>query len=77
LRTKVRVFGGKFKWAKLGRPRGIGKNIEILRSMAHGDTLWALTWPKCACFLTAAKRRRIKLSYRQIPGTDEYMIKRL
>ena len=75
-RTKIRVFGGRIRYAKIGRPRGVGKNIELLNRLPFGDTVWNLTLRQARNFKKAAQRRSISISILKIPYTDTYAIRR-
>lgn len=74
-RTKIRVFG-RIRYAKVGRPRGVGKNIEMLNRLPYGDTIWGLNLRQARNFLKAAQRRNIAISVFKVPATDTYAIRR-
>ncbi len=55
-----------------GRPRGFGRNIDLLKSMKPGDTAWNIGWRRLTTIIKSAKNMGLKLKYRKIPGTRSY-----
>lgn len=60
-----------------GRKRGDGCNLVFLKSLTSGDTAWGLSERKMRSVKMTAFKKKIKISIRQIPDTDTYVIKKL
>ncbi len=58
-----------------GRPKGKGKNIEFLKALRPGDTVWDVSRRKMWSFVSTARDLGIKLMVRRIPNSKKYAFK--
>ncbi len=55
-----------------GRPRGKGRNIDLLESLKPGDTAWNVGARRMTTIVKTARKLGLKLTYRKIPGTRSF-----
>jgi len=55
-----------------GRPPGTGRNIDLLKSLKPGDTVWNIGTRRMNSIVASARAIGIKLVVRKIPGTRSY-----
>jgi hypothetical protein len=55
-----------------GRPRGRGKNLDLLNKLRPEDTVWDVTAKRMRSIIVSANEHGFKLMVRNIPNTKRY-----
>jgi hypothetical protein len=58
-----------------GRPPGKGVNLDLLKSLKDGDTVWDVSKKKMRSIIVSANLAGIRLTVRAIPNTKRYAFK--
>jgi hypothetical protein len=61
----------------VGRPKGSGSNIRLLKKLKPGNSIWELTWKKANSIRVSAQNAGIKIKIRKQPDSDRYAIWRM